>query len=104
MKQEEREWCQVKYYEDISRALDTGQLASLIQFGERSAVQEKDLLEREQAGKREVEELLRSYGCSTEKIRQEMEQYGEILQSLYFKTGVQTGICLQAVLLSERGK
>lgn len=104
MKTEEREWCQAKYYEDISRTLDTGQLASLIQFGERSVVREKDLLEREQDGKREVEELLQNYGCSTEKIWKEMERYGEILQSLYFKTGVQTGICLQAVLLSERGK
>lgn len=103
MKQEEREWCQAKYYEDINRTLDIGQLASLIQFGERAAVREKDLPEREQAGKREVEELLQSYGCYTEKIRQEMERYGEILQSLYFKTGVQTRICLQAVLLS-RGK
>lgn len=27
MKTEEREWCQAKYYEDISRSLDTGQLS-----------------------------------------------------------------------------
>ena len=102
MEREKAEWSRRKYYEDISRALDTGQLAFVLQFGEGPDVQDGNLKEREAAGKRKVEELLQAHGCSTEKTRHELERYGEILRSIYFKTGLQAGICLQAELLSGK--
>lgn len=102
MEKEEIKGYQTKYFKHINKAIDIQQLVSLIQFGAGTVDDKRKLVEREEAAKLKMVNLSKKYNCSSEKVIGEIEQYGKIMQSIYFEIGVQIGICLQAELLVKQ--
>lgn len=93
--------CKVKYFKDINESLNVQQIANMIQFGDNAVIDERSLDEREKAAKTRVLNFLRIRHRNVEEIAEIFEQYGKVIQSIYFEIGVQIGICMQAELLSK---
>ncbi len=96
--------CETKYFADISRRLKVHQLVSLIQYGVDTDGENGKLPEREEAAKERMINSVKMRKSDTEKIISGFEEYGKIMQSIYFDIGVQIGICLQAELLLKNDK
>lgn len=102
MKEKEVSSCKIKYFKDVSEALSVQQLISLIQYGDKTIIDDRSLLKREKMAREKMVYAVSRLDCNTKETVEKFEQYGKAIQSLYFEIGVQIGICLQAELLLEQ--
>lgn len=102
MKEREVSECKIKYFKDISEAINVQQLISMIQYGDKEIKDNRSLLKREKTAREKMVYTVSRLDCYTKETVSIFEQYGKVMQSLYFEIGVQLGICLQAELLLEQ--
>lgn len=95
---------QIKYFENINESLDIQQLSNMIQFKAAAIHDKRSLFEREKDAKKRMINSIKMRACDTEKVIEDFEQYGKVMQNIYFEIGVQIGICLQAELLLKHSE
>ncbi|MCI8370796.1 MAG: hypothetical protein HFI75_00075 [Lachnospiraceae bacterium] len=102
MKEKEISACKIKYFKDISEAVNVQQIISMIQYGDKILIDDRSLLKREKMASEKMLYAVSRLDCNTKETVEIFEQYGKAIQSLYFEIGVEMGICLQAELLLEQ--
>lgn len=94
----------VGYFENINQALNVQQIADMLQCGGNATTDERSFIEREKAAKIKMQNFLRIRHYNAEETGKIFEQYGKVIQSIYFEIGVQVGICMQVELLLKQGE
>lgn len=91
----------ITYLKDIKEILNLQKMADATQYGERAIVDNNSFMKRQEEAKERLVKSLQSQNFNSEEIVKVFEQYGEILQAIYFEMGVQIGICMQSEILKN---
>lgn len=94
----------VGYFKNINQALDVQQIADMLQCGGNVTIDERSFIEREKAAETKMLNFLRIRHYNVEETAKIFEQYGKVIQSMYFEIEVQIGICMQVELLLKQGE
>ena len=88
MKEKEVSECKIKYFKDISQALNVQQPIDMIQYGDKTVADGRSLLTSEKVARERMVYTISKLRCNTKETVKIFEQYGRVMQSLYFKIGV----------------